>query len=104
MPLRSGEPKHKANLSLFVFCTSAVFCWLSATVVMTGICLCFSANAAGEIEVTMPPWIHGTAVAAAAVEYLQGDWPIPSIYAKGSGVPGLPAAPFITTTTRNHEI
>jgi hypothetical protein len=38
-------------------------------------------------------------VAKVSVEYLQGDWPVPAIYAKGSGVPGLPAAPFIATAT-----
>jgi hypothetical protein len=37
-------------------------------------------------------------VGASVVEYLQGDWPVPTIYAKGSGMPGLPAAPFISTT------
>ena len=36
-------------------------------------------------------------VAANVIEYLQGDWPVPTIYAKGSGMPGLPAAPFIST-------
>eukprot|EP01051_Picozoa_sp_SAG22_P003735 SAG22_NODE_186_length_15907_cov_45.496774_2_plen_161_part_00 len=63
-----------------------------------------AANAAGEIEVTTAAPAAGDAMAAlitaAEVEYLQGDWPIPSIYAKGSGVPGLPAAPFITTANR----
>ena len=36
----------------------------------------------------------GGPCATAAVDYLQGDWPVPTIYAAGSGQPGLPAAPF----------
>ena len=32
-----------------------------------------------------------------AISYLQGDWPVPTLYAAGSGVPGLPAAPFTAT-------
>jgi len=51
----------------------------------------------GSVVVTVP-----AAAAAAAprgdavlVDYLQGDWPVPFIYAQGvPGYPGLPAAPF----------
>lgn len=69
-------------------------------------------NADGDVEVTTPtsallplgkqmtPRATEDMVSlSASLEYLQGDWPIPIFYAKGSGVPGLPAAPFITTTT-----
>lgn len=31
------------------------------------------------------------------VEYLHADWPVPFLYLEGSGVPGLPAAPFKLT-------
>eukprot|EP01043_Picozoa_sp_COSAG02_P098340 COSAG02_NODE_34501_length_483_cov_0.778646_1_plen_110_part_00 len=68
-------------------------------------------NAAGEVEVATPTSAllrlskhpsnatEDVTALSASLEYLQGDWPIPIFYAKGSGVPGLPAAPFITTTT-----
>ena len=68
-------------------------------------------NAAGEVEVAtptsalvslikQPPNVTEDVTAlSASLEYLQGDWPIPIFYAKGSGIPGLPAAPFITATT-----
>ena len=32
-----------------------------------------------------------------SVQYLQGDWPVPFIYAQGVPAPGLPAAPFSIT-------
>lgn len=68
-------------------------------------------NAAGEVEVAIPtsalmPSHKQTAAnmaedvataLSASLEYLQGDWPVPIFYAKGSDVPGLPAAPFVTT-------
>ncbi len=69
-------------------------------------------NAAGDVEVTAPTSAlvplrqqispnatEDVAVLSASLEYLQGDWPVPIFYAKGSGVPGLPAAPFIATAT-----
>ena len=49
----------------------------------------FSTTADGTIAVD--------GASGAVVRYLQGDWPVPTIYAAGSGMPGLPAAPFIAT-------
>lgn len=51
----------------------------------------YVAQADGSVQVTVD------AAASYQVDYLQGDWPVPIFYAKGSGNPGLPAAPFLTT-------
>eukprot|EP00041_Stephanoeca_diplocostata_P001613 m.20643 g.20643 ORF g.20643 m.20643 type:complete len:166 (-) comp12210_c0_seq1:201-698(-) len=32
------------------------------------------------------------------ISYLYGDWPVPTVYAAGSGHPGLPALPFLLRT------
>lgn len=62
----------------------------------------------GDVEVIVPSktdtsWCDEahvvTGSSSLSLEYLQGDWPVPAIYAKASGVPGLPATPFIATTT-----
>lgn len=44
----------------------------------------------GTIVVTVPAEVSGSMT----VRYLQGDWPVPTIYAVGVPPPGLPAAPF----------
>jgi len=66
--------------------------WLT----VNGMNATLSATASGDVTVatTREALARSADGAAVSVEYLQGDWPIPSIYAKGSGVPGLPAAPF----------
>ena len=66
------------------------FAWLT----VDGKNATLAATAACDVEVTTAAVL---AEAGATVEYLQGDWPVPSIYAKDSETPGLPAAPFITT-------
>ena len=45
----------------------------------------------GTIQVTVAP------ASSYVLNYLQGDWPVPIFYAQGSGDPGLPAIPFITS-------
>ena len=47
----------------------------------------------GSVEVTVDVAKDSKYV----VDYLQGDWPVPIFYAKGSGEPGLPAVPFVSS-------
>ena len=78
------------------------FAWLS----INGANATLKATPAGEVEATVPAaagaatLLEGGSAPPMMVEYLQGDWPVPAIYAQGSGVPGLPAAPFITAAVQ----
>jgi hypothetical protein len=71
------------------------FAWLS----INGANATLTTTPAGDVEAVTAAhgWTTLNRQTPTTVEYLQGDWPVPSIYAKGSGIPGLPAAPFITT-------
>lgn len=52
----------------------------------------------GTVDVAVPKG-RSAAAAAPTVAYLQGDWPVPFIYAAGVPAPGLPAAPFTLSAT-----
>ena len=58
-------------------------------------------NSNGDVEVEIPSHMIENEISSGYdIAYLLGDWPVPSIYAKDSGMPGLPAKPFSAKATQ----
>lgn len=82
---------------------ASIQAYSKAWLTVNGVNATLTATSGGDVQVTVPSnsvtaWCNA-ADQTLSVKYLQGDWPVPTIYAKGSGIPGLPAAPFIATAT-----
>jgi hypothetical protein len=62
------------------------FAWLT----VGGANATLAATPAGDVTVTAPGTAAVRRGGAVVIEYLQGDWPMPSIYAKVRKTPSLP--------------